>query len=211
MQLLYTKFSPFSRKALVLAHERGLIGKIELVATEVGTHVALDTPAHAQLSARNPLMKIPALALATGETLYDSRTICEYLDSLHNGEPIFPTDKTARWQALRLQAIGDGIVDAAIMLRFEDARPVPKWPEWQAAQTRRIVQSLDQLERDAKAFLAALDTNQIDIGQIAVGCALGYLDFRFGHLQWRNGRPQLAAWFEAFSERPSMQQTAPTL
>jgi glutathione S-transferase len=204
MQLLYTKFSPFSRKVLVLSHERGLISKIEAVAAEVGTHVPLDTPAHAALSARNPLMKVPALVLENGETLYDSRTICEYLDSLHGGEPVFPADKAARWQALRLQAIGDGIVDAAIMLRFEDARPSPKWPEWQAAQTRRILQSLDQLEREAKAFPAPLD-----IGQIAVGCALGYLDFRFGHLGWRNGRPLLAAWFEAFGARPSMRATAP--
>jgi len=204
MQLLYTKFSPFSRKVLVLAHERGLIDKIELVATEVGTHVALDTPAHAELSARNPLMKVPALMLESGKTLYDSRTICEYLDSLHNDELIFPADKAARWQALCRQAVGDGIVDAAIMLRFEDARPVTKWPEWQEAQTRRIVQSLNQLEHETKEFPASLD-----IGQIAVGCALGYLDFRFGHLQWRNGRPQLAAWFETFSARPSMQQTAP--
>lgn len=204
MQLLYTKFSPFSRKVLVLAHERGLIDRIELVATEVGTHVALDTLAHAALSARNPLMKIPALVLESGETLYDSRTICEYLDSLHDGAPVFPAGKAMRWQPLRLQAIGDGIVDAAILLRFEDARPSPQWPEWQAAQTRRIVQSLDQLEREAKTFPAALD-----IGQIAAGCALGYLDFRFGHLQWRSGRPQLAAWFEAFSARPSMRTTAP--
>lgn len=205
MQLLYTKFSPFSRKVLVLAYERGLMDKIEPVATEVGTHVPLDTPAHAELSARNPLMKVPALVLESGEALYDSRTICEYLDSLHDGEPVFPADRSARWQALCQQAIGDGIVDAAIMLRFEDARPLPKWPEWQAAQTRRIVQSLDQLEREAKDFPAALD-----IGQIAAGCALGYLDFRFDHLQWRSGRPQLAAWFEVFSARPSMRTTAPT-
>lgn len=205
MQLFYTKFSPFSRKVIVLAHERGLVDRIELVATEVGTHVALDTPAHAQLSAHNPLMKIPALVMEDRDTLYDSRTICEYLDSLHNGEPVFPTDKAARWQALCRQAIGDGIVDAAILLRFEDARPSAEWPEWQSAQTRRIVQSLDVLEREEKAFPANLD-----IGQIAAGCALGYLDFRFGHLQWRNGRPQLAAWFEAFNARPSMRLTVPT-
>jgi glutathione S-transferase len=204
MQLFYTKFSPFSRKVLVLAHERGLIDRIELVATEVGTHVALDTPAHAALAARNPLMKIPALVLDDGNTLYDSRTICEYLDSLHDGEPVLPADKAMRWQALRLQAIGDGIVDAAILLRFEDARPSPPWPEWQASQTRRIVQALGQLEKDAAAFSAALD-----IGQIAVACALGYLDFRFDHLQWRNGRPCLAAWFEAFNARSSMRRTAP--
>jgi glutathione S-transferase len=204
MQLLYTKFSPFSRKVLVLAQERGLIDRIEPVATEVGTHVALDTPAHATLSARNPLMKIPALVLDDGNTLYDSRTICEYLDSLHDDEPVFPTGKEARWQALRLQATADGIVDAAILLRFEDARPSPKWPAWQAAQTRRIVQSLDLLERDARMFPASLD-----IGQIAVACAIGYLDFRFGSLQWRNSRPQLATWFEAFGARPSMRETAP--
>lgn len=204
-QLLYTRFSPFSRKVLVLAYERGLIDCIELVATEVGTHVALDTTVHAGLAAHNPLIKIPVLIGEDGGALFDSRVICEYLDRLHDQTPVFPPDGPLRWQALKQQATGDGIVDAAILLRFESARPAPLvWPPWVASQTRRIVQALDLLERQAAALAAPLN-----IGHISIACALGYLDFRFGRLNWRNSRPALSSWFDGFAQRRSMQLTAP--
>jgi glutathione S-transferase len=205
MLLLFTKFSPFSRKVILLAHERELIGELQLVLTEVGTHVPLRTAVHDQLALTNPLMKIPVLIAPDIGPLFDSRTICEYLDSLHGGEPLFPTDGRERWAALQQQALADGIMDAAILARFEGTRPEPLiWSEWATAQTRRITQGLDAAEAAAAEF-----KDRLTIGQISMAAALGYLDFRFDHLRWRDNRSGLAAWYEHFSLRPSMQETKP--
>jgi glutathione S-transferase len=205
MQLLFTKFSPFSRKVLILIHERGLARHIETVATEVGTHVPLATPVHDGLATANPLIKVPVLMTGDFGPIYDSRVICEFLDSLHDGARVFPADPSSRWPALRQQALADGMIEAALLLRFEDARPRElNWDDWRAAQTRRIVQGLDALEGIADG-----PDGPLTIGQISIAAALGYLDFRFGHLDWRAGRPRLGGWFAAFSARPSMQLTRP--
>lgn len=205
MRLLFTKFSPFSRKVLILAHERGLAGHIETVATEVGTHVQLSAPAHDGLATVNPLIKVPVLVTGDFGPLYDSRVICEFLDSLHDGPRVFPSDLSLRWSALRQQSLADGMTEAALLLRFEDARP-PEfgWSDWRAAQTRRVLQTLDALEG-----VSSWPDGPLTIGQISMAAALGYLDFRFGHLNWRRERPRLDGWFAAFSARPSMQATRP--
>jgi glutathione S-transferase len=205
MRLLFTRYSPFSRKVLILVHERNLSHHIETVQTDVGTHVPLSTPTHDQLATANPLMKVPTLVTDEFGVLVDSRVICEYLDHLHGGERVFPADPALRWSALCQQALADGMTEAALLLRFEDARPAAlNWSDWRVAQTRRIVQGLDALENMAGQF-----DGPLTIGQISIAATLGYLDFRFQQLNWRQKRPRLDSWFAAFAARRSMQATRP--
>ncbi|MFN6956562.1 MAG: glutathione S-transferase C-terminal domain-containing protein, partial [Acetobacteraceae bacterium] len=132
--------------------------------------------------------------------------IVEYLDGLPGGPRLIPEGGAARLRALTLQALADGLCDAAVALRYETAvRPEAlRWPEWSAGQTTKVVASLDTLERAWLSHLAST----LDIGVIATACALGYLDYRFAALGWREGRPGLAAWYQGFAARPSMQATA---
>ncbi len=202
MKLRFSAASPFVRKVTVVALEAGLDGKIERVPTSV-----LPTkPDPAYQTAANPLAKVPALTLDTGESLFDSPVICEYLDSLHGGTKLFPPSGPARWTALRRQALGDGILDAAVLNRYELAvRPEQYlWPDWTAGQMAKVNGALDALEAEADKL-----GSTVDIGTITIGCALGYLDFRYGDLGWRKARPKLAAWYETFAARPSMQATVP--
>jgi glutathione S-transferase len=140
-----------------------------------------------------------------GQALFDSRVICEYLDSRHDRPKLFPAGP-ARWPALRRQAQADGILDAGILARYETVlRPEERrWPDWIEGQKAKIARALDALEGEAEGFGDA-----VDIGTIAVGCALGWLDFRYAADDWRAGRPALAAWFERFAKRPSMAATVP--
>ncbi|MGH6906136.1 MAG: glutathione S-transferase C-terminal domain-containing protein, partial [Geminicoccaceae bacterium] len=135
-----------------------------------------------------------------------SRVICEYLDSLHDGARMFPGAGPARWTALRRQAEADGIMDAAVLARYETfVRPQEhRWGEWLEGQRQKFRRALDALEVEAGDF-----GNTVDIGTITIGCALGYLDFRYGTEDWRATRPKLAAWFAWFGKRPSMARTAP--
>lgn len=201
MKLMYSPTSPYVRKAMVLAIERGLDRKIEKVvmtASPIAENKLLDKA--------NPLAKVPALELDNGMTLFDSPVICEYLDSKHRGDKLFPASGARRWKALRQQAIGDGILDAALLVRYEGfMRPENlRWADWAAGQKRKFMQALDLLEKEAKDLSGGLT-----IGHITIACALGYLDFRFGDLNWRKGRPKLAAWYDKFSRRKSMQATIP--
>jgi glutathione S-transferase len=201
MKLYYAKASPFVRKCLVLAHEAGIADKIELA--EVGT-----TPinVHADVAKSNPIKKIPALDTDEGITLFDSPVICEYLDSIHSGAKMFPAAGTDRWRALRQQALGDGLMDAAILWIYEGRiRPAElRFEPWVDAQMAKVDGALDDLEANVDML-----GDRVDIGTITVGCALGYLDFRFSDKDWRSGHPKLAAWFKTFAARPSMVATAP--
>jgi glutathione S-transferase len=207
MQLLYTAFSPFSRKVRLVAHELGISDRITLVPTEVGTHVPLATDTHTALAMVTPLMKIPVLTLPDDVVLFDSRVICEYLDSTYGRGILFPTAIAARYEALMLQSLADGIVDALLLCRFESTRAeAQRSDEWHTAQLRRVTQALDFLEARGLA-LPGYPT----IGTISIACALGYLDFRFTTLQWRATRPRLAGWFDPMSLSEAMQSTSPFL
>ena len=198
MKLRYTPTSPYVRKVAIVAHETGLADRIERVATNVW---AADT----DIGRDNPLGKVPALITDGGEVLYDSPVICEYLDSLHDGAKLYPPAGGARWTALRRQALADGILDAGILRRLELARREPeRSPAWIERQRQAVERGLDTLEEGA----ADLGPG-VTIGHIAIGCALGWLDFRFSADHWRQRRPQLAAWYAKFAERPSMRQTVP--
>jgi glutathione S-transferase len=199
MKLYFSPASPYVRKVRVLALETGLASDIELATLSL-----TPTNPDAALCADNPVGKIPTLVRDDGSALYDSRVICEYLDSLHGGTPMFPAGGDARWTAVRRQALADGILDAAVGTRYETAlRPEAlRWPDWVDAQMTKVRRSLDALETEALGDI-------VDIGTIAVACALGYLDFRYADEGWRDSRPALAAWYEKFAARPSMSETRP--
>lgn len=199
MRLYQSATSPFARKVMVVIHETGLQG-IEL-APVAGTPVA---PGSMPVD-RNPLGKIPALVLDDGRTIFDSRVICRYLDDCASAGLYPPGDRL--WDTLTLESLADGILDAAVLmvyrsrLRPEDGRFAP----WVEGQWAKIDRSLQAVEDRWMAHLAA----PLDMGQIALGTALGYLDFRLGARNWPQNRPALAAWWRDFSARPSMAATVP--
>lgn len=201
MKLYVSPASPFGRKASITIAELGLESRVmqeAAVVTPVGRND--------EVARGNPLVKIPTLLLDDGTSLYDSPVICEYLDHLSGAPRFFPGAGPARWSALRRQALADGLMDAAILLRYELAlRPEAlRWPEWLVGQTAKVTGALNAMEAEAAGFGAAFD-----IGHIATACALGYLDLRFESMHWRNNRPALAAWFAVVSQRPSMLATTP--
>ena len=203
MKLRYSPTSPFVRKVLVMAIETGLDSRIERIPTTVMPVQPNDDLAH-----QNPLMKLPTLLTDDGQVLFDSRVICEYLDSLHTSPKMFPPAGTARWTALAQQALADGILDASVLNRYETAvRPDERqWQEWSAGQMRKVRNGLATL--DGKAGEGALG-GPLTIGLIAIGCALGYLDFRYAGEGWRERHTALAKWYGEFSQRQSMQATMP--
>ncbi|GAC1633942.1 MAG: glutathione S-transferase family protein [Nevskia sp.] len=201
MTLLYSSASPYARKVRVLAHELGLAAAIELVSAPVSP-----VELNATVVERNPLAKVPTLVLADGTQLYDSRVISEYLLSLKPGSALLPAGGSERWAVLRRQALCDGILDASLLVRYEEwLRPAARrWPAWQDGQEAKIHRGLAQLEAEADALggAARLDT-------IAAACVCGYLDLRFARLAWRAQAPKLAAFEAVFAERPSMVATRP--
>ena len=201
MKLYAPAPSPYVRKVRVLARETGLATRIEEIPAAVSP-IAPDE----RVTRANPLGKVPALILDDGTALYDSPVICEYLDGLHSGRRLFPPAGPARWTALRQQAEGDGLLDAAVLTRYELVlRPEPlRWPEWVAGQKAKVAGALDDLERNADSL-----AGELTIGGITIACALGYLDFRFADDAWRTGRPRLAAWFAEVSMRESLRTTMP--
>jgi glutathione S-transferase len=138
--------------------------------------------------------------------LFDSPVICEYLDTYHKGRKLIPRKGRERWVALRLQAMADGLLDAALLARYEGfLRPEDKrWPDWTKGQMKKIEGVLDTLEAEAKSL-----KGKLTIGTISVVSALGYLDFRFGSHDWRSSRPKLAKWFATVSKTPSVKATVP--
>ena len=201
MRLWHNPASPFARKVRIISRETGLLESIE----EVGIAVSPVKP-HADLARENPLVKIPALSTPQDGTLYDSDVICEYLDSLRGGK-FFPKSGPERWRELRLQALGDGILEASVLMRYENAvRPQElRWSDWIAGQFGKVRGGLDALERECADW-----GERFAIGEVTAACVLGYLDFRFPDEKWRATRPGLEKWFEKISQRPSVKATVPS-
>lgn len=197
MKLRFSPTSPYVRKVMVTAIELNLEDRIEKIVTNPWVE---DT----DLVHDNPLGKVPVLIAADGSPYYDSRVICEFLDGL-NGQPrLFPTDDS-RWLALRLQALADGILDASVARFLEGKRAPERQSEsWLARQRASVHRALDAMEREVQSWAGGLH-----IGHIAVGCALGYVSFRFADDEWQRERRNLKQWFEEFSQRHSMQATVP--
>jgi len=196
MKLYYAPTSPYVRKVMACAITRGLEGRIQL-------HASNPHASPADLVADNPTSKVPCLVTDDGLPLYDSPVICEFLDSIGDAPVLFPASGAARWRALKFQAMGDGILDAAVPCRGELARPR------EDARDAAIARYKAAMSRTVDALEEAAPHLHVDIGSIAVACALGYLDFRYPADQWRSGHPRLTAWFEAFSGNPGIAQTVP--
>ena len=201
MRLWFNPASPFARKVRIVARETGLDKGIE----EMSIMVSPVKP-HADLAKENPLVKIPALTTPDQGTLYDSAVICEYLDSLHKGPALFAKVGPERWRELRLQALGDGILEAAVLMRYESAvRPQAlQWSDWIAGQFTKVRAGLDALERECGGW-----GERFAIGQITAACVCGYLDFRFPDEKWRATHPGLEKWFAKILQRPSVAATEP--
>ena len=201
MRLWTNPASPFARKVRIVARETGLDKGIE----EMSIMVSPVKP-HADLAKENPLVKIPALTTPDQGTLYDSAVICEYLDSLHQGPALFPKAGPERWRELRLQALGDGILEAAVLMRYEGAvRPQAlQWGDWIAGQFGKVRSGIGALERECSGW-----GERFAIGQITAACVCGYLDFRFPDEKWRATHPALEKWFAKISQRASVAATVP--
>lgn len=199
MKLIMAPASPFVRKVRALARETGQTGDVEDVQVATTPVVTADA-----VKAANPLGKIPALILDDGKAIYDSRVITRYLDA-RAGAGMYPEDRL--WDVLTLEATADGIMESAVLMVYEGrVRPsefqYDAWIEAQWAKASRAVKAINDHWMDQLS-------GPVDMGQIAVGCALGYLDFRHAARDWRAGNDALAAWFAAFDERPAMQATRP--
>lgn len=200
MQLFDNAASPFCRKVKVLLHETGQAGDVELAYC-----IGHPTAPERMPTQQNPLGKLPTLVLDDGRVLFDSRVICRYLDARVEAG-LYPAEPRL-WDTLVLEALADGILDAAVLIIYE-ARCRPETirsADWVEAQWAKIERALDALAGPWRGHLAGA----LDMGQIAVGCALGYLDFRHRGRDWRHGRDGLATWFETFGARPSMRATFP--
>ena len=200
MKLYHSPTSPYVRKVMVVLHETGQLQDVEQE-TVAGTPVSPAAP----LIGTAPLTKVPALERPDGPTLFDSRVICAFLDV--RADAGFYPKGPRRWDVLTLEALADGILDAALLMTYESRlRPKDKqWDDWVESQWVKVERACAALNQRWMAHLSG----SLDMGQVAVGCALGYLDLRHDARGWRNGNEALAAWFAEFGERPSMVATRP--
>ncbi len=197
MKLLSQTHSPYARKVLVMAHEIGVIDRLDVV-----HHETSPTRRNEQVFAANPLGKVPVLICDDGLALFDSVVICEYLDGLHDGRRLIPAHGQERFLTLRLQAIAQGITEAGGAIRWEiDRRPSAlRWKAHADGQTEKLVVAYDFVERDVDL------EGPIDLGQIALAAALSWIDFR-KLPSFKAGRPRLVHWYDAILQRPSMMAT----
>lgn len=188
--------SPFVRMCLVTAHEAGLADKVSLVHTN-----AKMVEVNKELEKLSPIGKIPVLVTDHDHAIHDSRVIMEYLAHVSGRSDLIPDDGVKRFLVLTLQATAIGAAEAAVALRYEQAqRPEAlRWPDYKQRQRARILATLDDVEKN---WIKSLE--HVSVASIALACLLGYVDFRHGILNWRDGRPKLAAFEKDFANRPSM-------
>ena len=200
MKLRWASGSPFVRKVMVTAIEAGLEDRIETVETnyaEPDNDFVHD----------NPLGKVPALILDDGTVLANSPVICAYLDSLHDGEKLIPPDGPARWQALHLEGLADGLCESAIAVMRENVRPNEKqWDMFRDRQWSKVERTMTWLD-DQPDILAG----RVTIGHVALGYAIGWTVFRLGDRlgDWQTRWPNVGKSYAAFEQRPSMKATIP--
>jgi glutathione S-transferase len=199
LKLFWSSRSPFVRFVMVIAHEKGLADVI----TRERVVVAAASP-NADVMAHNPLNKLPTLVLDNGEVLYDSRVICEYFDATGSGARLIPENGAERWQVLRRQALGIGLLDLLVGWLPERRKPAEdRNAELNEALAAKYHATLAVLGEEAPTPAVA----PIDAGQAAIGSALGYADFRYADIDWRASHPALAAWYAKIHQRPSFQAT----
>lgn len=199
MQLYHATASPFARKVRVLVREKGLLDRVE----EISVNPLADP---AELHSVNPLGKVPALVLSDGLALFDSPVICEYLDTISGSPRFLPKEGERRWQVLRTQALADGIMDCAVAMIYESRRPESqRSADWQQRRQAGILRSMRHLDDDP-----GLLSGPVNLGSIAVACALGYLDFRLPEIDWRQQHPHVASRYASLADLPGMRATLPS-
>lgn len=200
MKLYHAAASPFVRKVMMVLHETEQLDDVE-----IATIATAPTNPDASVAAANPLMKIPALERPDGVTLYDNRVICAFLNDRAGAKLYGP--ESSKWDMLALEATADGLMDCAVALSYEGRlRPEDKqWDGWKDAQWSKVAAACAALNNRWMSHL----NGPLNIGQIAVAAALGYVDFRHDERGWRTGCDTLADWFEDFSKRDSFQATRP--
>lgn len=200
MKLITSPTSPFGRKV-----------RIVLLEKKIPFELALDIPwnADTQVGNFNPLGKVPVLVLKDGETLYDSRVIVEYLEHVSPVGHLIPQDPTSRIHARKIEALADGITDAAALIFVEFKRPEAQQSrDWMLRQQNKVFKGLEALS-EALGEDALFVGNKLSLADIAVGCCLGYLDFRFPDIKWRDAHANLATFHEKLSVRASFKETVP--
>lgn len=199
MKLHWSPRSPFVRKVMIVACEAGLEDRIERVRS-----VAIRTKINPDIVSDSPVGRIPVLVLDDGIVLSGSYAICEYLDSLHDGHKLIPLTAPERWREFELHGIADGLLDTLITWRGESLKPAElRWQELDRTCAAKTDACLNWLERRSRG----LAEEPYGLGQITTGVALDYLDFRFPIVDWKQDRPNLARWFDGFSERASTKAT----
>ena len=201
MKIFYSALSPFARKCMLVAEELNLSDKIEKLAS-----AANPVNRDQNILKHNPLAQVPTFFTDDGEVLFDSKVICEYLNEQGGGN-LFGSGPQ-RWKILTEHAAADGVMAAAILVRYEKLmRPAElQWSEWTAGQMDKISTGLQYFE-DRVDTLA----ERVDIATLTLGAALGYIDVRIADYDWRSNFPGLRDWFALFSERDSMKKTVPKL
>ena len=198
MMLTWSPTSPFVRKVWACTIYAGVVGQVE------NRRMSTLDPA---LPGMNPLAKIPTMLLDDGQILIDSRTICEYLDSLHSRPRLFPDEPSARWRALSDQALADGISESAVLLYVEGTRPLSRqWRGQVEKQLGKITRTLGHFDKNVETL-----AERIDIGTMSIACAIGYAGLRIAsyEVDWRFQYPRLEAWYNDFVRHEFMVRTLP--
>lgn len=203
MKLIGSATSPYARKVRIVMAEKKL--DYQFIQEDVWA-------ANTTITASNPLGKVPCLVMEGGEAVFDSRVIVEYLDTLSPVGKLIPTQGRERAEVKTWEALADGLLDAAILVRLEATwagRGEPERSEaWIARQTGKIHAALKAMSTGLgdKAFCSGI---HLSLSDVAVGCALGYLDLRFPQIDWRGSYPNLAKLQEKLAQRPSFLETRP--
>lgn len=198
MKLFHSPRSPFVKKVLVVAWELGVGPELEPVVCRAN-HIDRDRT----IIAHNPLGQVPTLLLEDGGYLADTRVICEYLNHRFSGT-LYPEPGPARWEALRLDALAHGMMDAGVLAGLEMRLRPPEfyYAPWAEGQAAKLHSGVDALEGCVERL-----SGTVDIAAISIGCCLSFIDRRLGHVDWRSDHPKLAAWLDEFETRESMRQT----
>ena len=202
MKLYWSPTSPYTRKVRAVVLEKELADLVTPVQVDVWGD-------YGTLHADNPLGKIPCLVSDDGLALYDSRVICPYLDAHPSGRgaPLYPLNGTERWRVMKAEALADGINDCAVGMVVEGRKPGDERSPWMVARwTTALGRAFDAMMPEIEALPPGFT-----IGHLAMACALGYMDFRHPQVAWRDGRPELARWFEQQSGRLCLTETVPAV
>lgn len=199
MKLFFSTGSPYACKVMAVTIELGIADRIERIPSS-----ASPVSRNTDISRHNPSGMVPTLLTDADGALFDSHVICDYLGSLVPGNSVVPLAGPARWRALRDQAVADGLLDAALLARYEiSLRPEPlRWPQWLDGQMEKVKAALAFIEDAVPVF-----AGRVDVGTLAAACALGYLDARFPDLGWRDGNPEARRWYDEFRLRLSLNPT----